>query len=69
MDIPGIIAKHAVVSTTCRINRGDIGAIEEAIDRIREEAFTCIQYWPREKNAKFHFVFTVEQDTAVEEDE
>lgn len=34
--IPGIAAKHCIITETCRANRGDEGAFEEAVARIRD---------------------------------
>ena len=36
-QIPGIAARHAVVTPTCRANRTDIGAFDEAVSRLRAD--------------------------------
>ncbi len=43
-DIPGIKAKHAIITDECRENKGDMLAIEEALDRIREEYFSIVNH-------------------------
>jgi hypothetical protein len=57
--VPGISAQHAIVSDACRTNRGDEGAIDEALARLRAEAMACMPGWSQ-RGARFHFVLTVE---------
>lgn len=57
--VPGIAARHAIVTPTCRANRGDEGAVDEALRRLREEALAVIAC--REDEAyDLHLVLTVE---------
>jgi hypothetical protein len=35
--IPGITASHAIITPTCRRNRGVAGAFSEAIDRLGKQ--------------------------------
>ncbi len=58
--VPGIKAAHAIISTNCRAMRGDIGAYDEAVLRLRSDYEKLLSHWPREKGAKFHVVLTVE---------
>ena len=58
--IPGIKAKHAIISDECRINKSDGGAFEEAVAHLREEYKNLLHHWPTGKRAKFHVVLTVE---------
>lgn len=59
--LPGVKAKHAVISTTCRQNRGDEGAADEALARLRAELLTCLANWPQEHGATFHLALTVDR--------
>lgn len=59
--IPGIKAKHAIVTDQCRLNRTDEGAVDEALRRLREEALQCIDGWKGTPGVNFHFLLTVEK--------
>lgn len=58
--VPGIKAQHAVISDDCRLNRGNRGAVDEAIARVRVEYESLLEHWPIGKEAKFHLVLTVD---------
>lgn len=58
--IPGIKAVHAIITDTCRENRGDEGAIDEALRRVKEEYMACAPVWPA-GTVQFHVVLTVER--------
>ena len=60
--LPGIKAKHAVISTSCREGRGDSGARKEAVQRIDDELRVLLRRWPKEKGATFHLVLTVDRE-------
>ncbi len=57
--IPGICAKHAVITPACRDGHSDMGAFWEAANRLREEYKSCLV--EANKDAKFHLVLTVER--------
>lgn len=57
-SIPGIKAVHAIITPTCRINRGEEEALEEAFNRVRKEYFACLQF---NRANNFHLVLTVER--------
>lgn len=59
--VPGIKASHAIITSACRANRGDVGALDEALARVRTEALRVIQGWGPEVDARFHLVFTLEK--------
>lgn len=59
--IPGIKAQHAMITDQCRVNRGDIGAIDEALARLRVAAINCLPGWPTDQGVNFHLVLTVER--------
>lgn len=60
--IPGIAAKHCIITPTCVEIRGAAGAFDEAVARLRAEYMTCREGW---KGAKvppnYHLVLTVER--------
>lgn len=57
--IPGIKAKHAVVTSVCRTNKGVQGAADEAVARLVQEYLACVPGNP--PDTQFHFVLTVER--------
>jgi hypothetical protein len=60
--VPGVKAKHAVISTACREGRGDAGAADEALARLRSELEALLESWPRERGATFHLLLTVDRN-------
>jgi hypothetical protein len=58
--IPGLAAKHAIVTPTCRKNRTALGALAEAIERLQLEYIACVDV-PENENAVYHFVLTIER--------
>jgi hypothetical protein len=67
MNIPGIPAKHAVITDQCRRNHGAFGAVDEAVARIKQEFLACIRHHPLGRDTKFHLVLTVEAAEKKEE--
>lgn len=61
MDVPGAIAMRAIISPTCRANRGDLGAFDEAARRLRDEYERCLPYHG-ERGSKFHLTLSIEKD-------
>lgn len=57
--IPGIKAKHRIVTDNCR-GRGKGVAIEEALESLREEYEKLDDIWPEGEDHKFHLVLTVD---------
>lgn len=64
MNLPGIKAKHAIVSPTCRGNKGTLGAGSEAVGHLMEEYLTLADL-PANKDAKFHFTLSVERPSII----
>lgn len=60
-EIPGQVAKHAIVTDECRANRSDLGAFDEASARLREEYTACLVGWAGVEGVRFHVVLTVER--------
>ena len=58
--LPGVKAKHAIISTACRHGRGDLLAASAALESISEELLLLLDNWSMEKNATFHLVLTVD---------
>ena len=64
--VPGLSAFDAVISNTCRQGRGDEGAIDEALARLRAAMVDTIGRWPQDKGATFFVTFTVDRDGRTE---
>lgn len=60
-EIPGLKARHAIIKDACRTSRGNEGAIDEALARLKEEYLSCVDGWEIGKGAQFHLVLTVEK--------
>ena len=56
-----MIAKHAIITDECRRNRTDLGAIQEATQRILLEYMACIEHWPIGNGTKFHVKLEIER--------
>jgi hypothetical protein len=50
-----------VISSDCREGRGDAGAIDEALARVREAMVDTLSRWPKDKGATFFVAFTVDR--------
>lgn len=59
--IPGTPAKHAIITDTCRANRTDGGAFDEAVQRLWDEYLACTKGHPQGAGTQFHLVLTVER--------
>lgn len=59
--IPGIAAITCVISNECREGRGDQGAIDEALSRLRSTMVDTLNRWPKTKGATFFVAFTVDR--------
>ena len=57
-SVPGITAKHAIVTSTCRTDHGKDAAFEEAARLLKEEYDTILAS-PENANVEFHVVLTV----------
>ena len=56
-----MIAKHAIITDECRKNRTDVGAINEAVQRIVDEYMVCVEHWPLGNGTKFHVKLEIER--------
>ena len=62
MEVPGISAKHAIITDTCRANRSDWGAMAEAMEHIGKEYQELCKVWPIGTDVKFHVILTIERE-------
>lgn len=57
-----LTAVHAIITPTCRDNRGDDGAFDEAVRRIREQYHASLAGWRRQGHEpNLHLRLTVER--------
>lgn len=68
--MPGVKAGHCRISDQCRSGRGDRGAFDEAVNRMRAIYDAMCESWPIGKDAKLHLVLVIERpsDSTGEED-
>lgn len=59
-QVPGITAKHAIITPECRAGRTDLGAFDEALDRLRTEYLKVLDLRGEEGPANYHLVLSVE---------
>lgn len=57
--VPGLSAHHAIITPTCRVNRGPIDAFDEAVRRLKAQYLAC--HGADNETANFHVVLTVER--------
>jgi hypothetical protein len=62
----GIKAVHAIITDTCRSNRGDINAGKEAISRLAHEYDSLTNWHELGKGVKFHLILAVEMPETTE---
>ncbi len=60
MQVDGIKTAHAVISDTCRSNKGEDQVIDEALEVLRAAYMKTFPSWARGKGAEFHVVLTVD---------
>ena len=58
--IPGITAKHAIITDQCRANRGDIGAFQVAMEQLRREYDAITRIRTNEPGVNYRLVLVVE---------
>ncbi len=57
--VPGMNAKHAIITPACRANKTNMGAFDEAVERLRKEYVNCL-LGRGEDGAQYHVVLSVE---------
>lgn len=60
--IPGAAARIEVISSECRMNRGDALAIDETMARIRRALTKAVEGWPIGRNATFWVAVVVDRE-------
>lgn len=60
-----IVAQHAIITPTCRANRSDIGAFEEAVARLRRQYEQSVEGWGDKAN--YHLKLEIERLESREE--
>lgn len=63
----GTRAAYRWLTDECRRNRGDTGAISEALETLRHEAEVILRNWPADRGMRLHFVLTLERPPAPQE--
>jgi len=61
LQLEGIPALHAWVTDDCRKMRGDDGAIEEVLRRLRNELQLTMSGWSMGRGIKIHVGMTIER--------
>jgi len=61
MNIPGMTASHQIITHTCRANRGDGGAFEEAVSRIRDQYADIVAREP-DPTTELHLLLVVQTE-------
>lgn len=61
IKIEGACASHAIITDTCRLNRGDEGVIDETLARTRKALERALGGWPNSAGTQIHVVVTVER--------
>lgn len=59
-EVPGGKLGHAIITEVCRTNRGDAGAWDEAVRRLRAEYDAALGGWANTPH-QMHLVLTVER--------
>ena len=59
--IPGIVAKHKIVTPGCQRMHGITDAAMIALDELKREYEACNTRDNRDAGAEFHFVLTVDR--------
>ena len=67
-QVPGINAKHAIITPTCRHTKTNAGAFEEAVERLRVEYHACLAA-RGEDGVLYHLVLAVERADSQKRDD
>ena len=57
--LEGRTIDHSWITDECRKNRGDDGAIEEVMKRVREKLIAIVPRWGADQGTEFHIGVTV----------
>lgn len=68
MSVPGAPASHSIITAECRINRGDGGAFDEAVERARKAYDEIVEGWRSAPiQPTIHLALTIERPRASDE--
>lgn len=68
MDIPGITAKHCIITDKCRTMRTTEGAIDEALRQIKESYMDILKIRELEKDINYRVVLLVDTPESRQKD-
>lgn len=60
MRVPGAGASHQIITPTCRLNHGDMEALEEAFNRIRRHYQEILDRGEPSPDTEFHVALIVQ---------
>ena len=68
-NLKGSCAQHCLITDVCRRGRGNAGAFDEAVARVRKVYEQCLDGWGDKQGVKYHLVLTVERPDTWEHDQ
>ena len=57
----GLKAEHAIITDTCRANKGDMVAFNEAIERLRESYSILLKNWEKDVGVQYHLALIIQR--------
>lgn len=60
--VPGAQVAHAIITFECRNNRGDLGAFDEAVSRLRSQYDQLVALRGDEIDTHFHLILSIESE-------
>ena len=60
--VPGVQVAHAIITFECRNNRGDFGAFDEAVNRLRAQYDQLASLRGDEVDLHFHLILSLESE-------
>jgi hypothetical protein len=67
--VAGVKAHHSFITDVCRTNRGDMGAFQEVVRRLRDQYDFLTRRWPIGSDVKLHFVLTLDRPISCSQGE
>ena len=61
MNIPGSAAKHAIITDACRSGKTDMGAFDEAVERLRQSYVDALEGWRDYEGVNYHLILSIER--------
>lgn len=69
MNIPGMAAKHLIITRQCRENHGDDNRRNYVMGLIDKEIKNILNIWPKESDVKIRVVVLVEPKEKIKNDQ